>query len=265
MDASFAHPAPHSPLLAFVLFEGDPPDIDALATALREEFTDAVRVQTVAPEGKEPTPTAVVQAEGVSVLVAPVAAPVPGGEAVRACHPLWWRDRTPVEEHRSHVIITTLCSTDREDPRARALHQATLLSIVGSLVLGLEGAVGFYYAEAGVTFPPDAYLTTLQHAFEQEEPPIDLWVSVWLRPREDGTTSGYTLGLDTFGHADLVVRDSRRPPSEVYELLASVAAHLVASGARLEPGHTLGYSAEDQAPVTAVESEVHGAKALLIG
>lgn len=234
---TFHHPAPTLGGACFVLFAGDP-EAGKLAEALRASLTDVEVVDAVA--GGEPLVTGQLGLD--TVLVAPVPNPVPDGEALATCHPLWWEDPTPVAGHRSHAIVVVRSDDDpAEDPRAHALRQAMATSVAVAALLAAPDAVGVYAGAAGATFPAHEYAEQLAAARADERLPVELWVTTWLEAHEDGTVSGWTHGLASFGHADVVVEDSTREPSDVYNLLASLAAHVVATGDRLEPGQTLGW------------------------
>lgn len=66
----------------------------------------------------------------VTALIAANDSPVDTMAALRACHPVWWQGETaPVENHRSHVIITVLHPGERPEPRQQAINEATLFSV----------------------------------------------------------------------------------------------------------------------------------------
>ncbi len=266
MAASFAHPAPASPVVGFVLFAQAAPSASAVQDALRDEFGDAVAVQVVEVEGKGPVETVVVAADGVTALCTPVDASLPEAEVLRACHPVWWRDDPDaVRDHRSHVIVTTLHAGPTADPRAQALRESTVFSLVAARVAALPDAVAVYAGAAGIALPAEAYRRTVEASVEAEQLPVELWASVWLIPEADGSHSAYTLGLDTFGHTDLVVEHSRRHPSDLYHLLFSLAAHVIATGTPLQPGNSVGTSANERLPLRARHSGIHNRVVLEVG
>lgn len=235
----FHHPAPTAGGASFVLLADDP-DVDRLADALRSELADVEVLDTDAEGAPLEAPLLTGRLGMDTVLVAPVASPVPDGEALAACHPVWWEDPTPVAGHRAQAIVVVRSEEDPdEDPRAHALRHAMATSVAVAALLATDDAVGVYVGPAGATFPPAEYRDHLAAARTGQQLPVDLWVTTWLEPHEDGTVSGWTHGLTSFGHADVVVEDSRRAPSDVYVLLTSLAAHVVTTGDRLEPGHSL--------------------------
>nr|NLI49325.1 hypothetical protein [Propionibacterium sp.] len=245
----FRHPTPAPQFAGFALFADSSPTLDAARAALEEEFGDAITATEV-PVGSETLPALVLDAAATQVLVAPVGAPVPDEVALNACHPVWWSDPAPVAGHRSHVVVTTLRAEGQEPDHDLLLAEAVTLSTVAALLLELPGALGFYYGNAGITFPAAPYVQLIRESLEHGQLPTDAWISTWLARGEDDRVGGCTLGLASFGHADLLVEDSVRPASEVYQLLHGLAGQLLASGYQLMPGATVGPAEDEQHPVT---------------
>ncbi len=247
----FRHPAPRGPLIAFALFADAAPALDALAACLEDEFGPVEALTPVgAPDGAEgPPPALVVTTQGATVLVAAIEGPAPGDPG-RACHPVWWADASPVAQHRGHVLITVARDLDDPVDHDTALTDAVALAAVAAVIVEQPGAVALFHTNGAITLPAAAYARLVRGSFDAGELPIDAWVSVWLEPGEDAVTA-FTLGLDAFGHAELTIPDSAREASEVFTLLASVAAHLVATGDRLLPGASLGPSEEERYEVSA--------------
>lgn len=258
---AFHHPDPTPGGASFVLFAG-PPETDALVAALASALTD---VEVLDAAGADPGVDAVIVGRlgPDEVLVVPVGVPVPDDEALAACHPVWWDDPSPVADHAGHAMVVVRSEDDdSEDARTRALRQAMTQSVAVAALLALPDAVGVHVSAAGATFPPREYVDVLAAARSARHVPVDLWVTTWLEPHDDDSVSGYTRGLTTFGHADLVVEDSDREPSAVYNLLASLAEHVVMTGERLDPGHTIGW--DDGVHPVAAADDSSGAHPLLV-
>lgn len=128
-----------------------------------------------------------------------------------------------------------------------------------------DAAVAVHVTPAGIVLPADAYARAFTAAVASRQVPAELWTSVWLIAEADGSHSAYTLGLDAFGHRDVVVEHSLRPASDLFRFVAEVARHVLTTGAVLEPGHTVGPSADDQRPLRERHSAIHDALVLEIG
>lgn len=250
---AFRHPDPRGPLIAFALFADDAPALDALAAALGSEFGPVEMLVPVSPTDAPEQPAApsalAVATQGAIVLVASIGTPAPGDPA-HVCHPVWWTDTSPVADHRSHVLITVARDPDDPADRDTALTDAVALSAVAAVIVERPGAVALFHTNGAITLPALSYTQLIRASFDAGELPVEAWVSVWLEAAEAGVT-GFTLGLDAFGHAELEIADSAHEASEVYSLLSGVAAHLVATGDRLAPGAVLGPSEEERFEVIA--------------
>lgn len=249
MTTGFTHPTPAPQFAGFALFADAAPTLDAARAALEEEFADAISVTEV-PVGAEMLPALILDAAAAQVLVAPVGSPVPDDAALNACHPVWWTDPAPVAGHRGHVVITTLRPEGDAPDHDLLLAEAVTLSTVAALLLEMPGALGLYYGNAGITFPAEPYVQLIRESLEHGQLPTDAWISTWLARGDDDRVGGCTLGLASFGHADLLVEDSERPPSDVYQILHGLAGQLLASGYELMPGATVGPTEAEQHPVT---------------
>lgn len=251
----FEHPSPRGPLIAFVLFEDAPPALDALAAALTTEFgTVALAAAPVPGDDDPPASLVVVSLQGVAVLAVPAAEPAPG-EPAATCHPTWWHgEASAVAAHRGHVLVTAVRHPESVIEHAEALTEAVALASVATIVAELPGAVAVYHTNGAITIPAGAYARLVRLSLDEGRLPVEAWTSVWLDTADDGV-SGTTLGLDAFGHAELQVRGSERPASEVYQLLASVAAHLVGSGDRLSPGSFVGTTEDDSHLVSVADDD----------
>ena len=249
---AFTHPSPQGPPLGFVLADA-PIDIDALFAALSDELPGGVSrhpIQTGdgAPAGE----MLAVDAQGVTLLLAPVASPVPAEAALHAAHPVWWPETSAVRDHTHHVVITVARPQGAEIDHDAALHEAVMFSVIATIVLEQPQAVGLFYGSGGITLPAGPYRQMVTDALEAGRLPVEAWVTAWLTKHED-RFSGRTVGLDAFGHAELSVEDSAHEASEVYGLLISLAAHLISTGDRLQPGASVGPSADERYDVLAAD------------
>lgn len=248
--AEFTHPQPTSQFAGFALFPGEPPTLDAAGSALEDEFGDGISVTEVSVGGLT-VAALIVDTPAARVLVSPVAGPVPDDAALNACHPVWWTDPAPVADHQGHVVLTTVRAEGAEVHHDLLLAEAVAVSTVAAVLLELPEAIGLYFGNAGITFPAEPYTQLIRESLEHGQLPTDAWISTWLARDEDDRVGGCTLGLASFGHADLLVEDSERTASEVYALLHGLAGQLIASGYGLMPGATVGPTEAEQHPVSA--------------
>lgn len=265
MAPEFRHPDAVTPVSGAVLF-GRAPAASAVADALRGEFGAGVTPQRLDLPGQGGVDAVVVTVDAVTALVAPVDRPTATEAVLRACHPVWWPDGAQaVADHRGHVVVTVLHPRERPEPRAQAIQESTIFAVVATQLAALPGAVAVHAASAGLTVPAGAYARAFTTAVEAREVPTDLWTSVWVVGEPDGTHSAYTLGLDTFGHADLVVDHTRRAPAQLHRFLADTVRYVLTRGATFSPGQTVGTSSFEQRPLRARHSSIHGRVVLEVG
>jgi hypothetical protein len=250
----FAHPEPQGPPLGFVLCDA-PIDLDALVAALSDELPGGVSRHPMETGDGPGGELLAVDAQGVTLLLAPVASPVPDQAALNAAHPVWWPDTAPVAAHTDHLVITVARPQGAEADHEEALHEAVLFSVVATIVLEAPQAVALFYGNGGITLPAGPYCEMVTDALESGHLPVEAWVSAWLTRDAEGRFSGRTVGLDAFGHAELMVRGSEHEASDVYGLLISLAAHIAGSGDRLQPGAFVGPSADERYEVFAEPDE----------
>ncbi len=262
---AFEHPPVASPVSGYVLVSGPAPAASDVARTLRAEFGAAVHEQTIDVPGKGRFDAVVVTVDAVTALVTPVDAALDAGQVARVCHPVWWPDGSAVAEaHTAHVVITVMHPGAKPEPRTQALQGATMFSVIATRLVERPESVAVLAASAGIAFPADEYTHIFERAVAAEQVPMVLWTSVWVVPEDDGTHSAYTLGLDTFGHADLLVEHSPRRPSELFTLLADATSYIVVRGVQFDPGQTVGPSESDQLPLRAASSAFHGRTVLEI-
>ena len=260
---SFEHPSVASPVTGYVLASGGAPTASDLARTLRDEFGAAVSERTLDVPGKGRFDAVVVTVDDVTALVTPVDGALDAAQVARVCHPVWWPDGSATAEaHTAHVVITVMHPGAKPEPRTQALQGATMFAVIAAKLCERPESVAVLAASAGIAFPSDEYAHIFERAVTSKQVPTELWTSVWLVREDDGTHSAYTLGLDTFGHADLFIEHTRRGPADLFTLLADTARYIVVRGARFEPGQTIGPSESDQSPLRASHSAFHGREVL---
>lgn len=234
------HPAPAELLMDMVLLDRLPP-LSAVLDALQRGMGRAAEVQQ--GEGG----TIVVDADGIQVFIAPMPGPVPDGEALANCHPIFWQHGTdPVRDHDATVLVTARLSDGRHGaggPRSEALVLRTALARATVSLLQLSGAVGVYAGGCGTTFPARVYSDMTVGQLEDGDLPAMLWAPVWLLDGGDGSWSGYSYGLTQLGHAEIQVDRVRMAPNGLFTLLSDLVSYVV-HGATLRPGETVSIDAE---------------------
>lgn len=175
---------------------------------------------------------------GVELKVSVMAMPVPGGDIVPTCHPLYWEDPTPIAEHGGHVMVNAKLPSKE----AYVIVHSAVTSAVAAL-MSLPGAVGVYSGQTQTTFSAAGFGGVAQGCAADDVPPTMLWVPIWIRRNDDGSVSACTHGLHVVGHAELQIVESRQDIAEVHDFL-NRAVDYVLDDHELAPGQTIGSTPE---------------------
>ena len=258
MIQTIDHPEPTCSYTSFPLFSA-PVDAEAAFDRLQTAFTDDTVGKGLPTKTGEPT--IVVTLHGVRIVVAIAGKPVPEQEATRNCHPAYWSDTAPVDDHVAHAVVNAEVTSRPEDsPIERTLAAHVTGSLVAASLVEAPEAVALYSASAATTLPPEVVSDVIRAAYsDPEDPqlPVDLWLSVWSWGNEVTGTTLATFGMPTFGHADLMIDPTPLPLDESTNLLLDIARYVVTTGAQLHPGDELGH-AERRVQLVAAVSPSHG-------
>jgi len=242
MTQTIVHPVPTCSYTSFPLFSA-PLDAETALDRLQTAFTDDTVGRGLPTKTGEPT--IVVTLHGVRIVVALTGTPVPEQEASRNCHPAYWSDTAPVDNHVAHAVVSAEPTGRADDsPIEKTLAAHVTGSLVAASLVEAPEAVALYSASAATTLPPEVVTDVIRAAYsDPEDPqlPVDLWLSVWSWGNEVTGTTLATFGLPTFGHADLMIDATPLPLPESTNLLLDIARYVVTTGARLQPGDELGH------------------------
>lgn len=175
--------------------------------------------------------------------------------------------------HRFHVAASFYAPEEQagegelagesEDTTLRELrrrHRMVSAHIVYTEVMDVlmrePAAVGLYRDELGVLMPPKM-VTELSDLLRTGQAPLPLWINV--RVHKHDLSNGRTLGLPTFGHLDLQIRESTRTDEDVYNLLMNVSNYIVTGETFLLPSQTFGYSHGETLAISQEVSQSDGA------
>lgn len=164
-------------------------------------------------------------------------------------HPVFFgadpQERAELHDARAHLLIAHRPDLDAPSdipPRAQKFNQRALHALVTAMISQLPGTLGIFFPRVKTTLNP----RQLQDATMSQSPfPSAYMAPTWLKPEEDGSVTGYTIGLMELGQPELQVTKSKADPQKIFELLADTAEHVV-NGATLIGGQTLGRAEDDK-------------------
>ncbi|MEW4563055.1 DUF4261 domain-containing protein [Bremerella sp. JC770] len=176
-----------------------------------------------------------------SIAMGMMPGPIPEDSWAAPQRQTWiWPDAVEkLQDHRTHLIVTAVGD-------AAPLEQAQLLTMVtASLVSACGQPAGVMWGDAGLMVSPDVFREIALEALPGELP-LCIWVAVFLGKNEDGTTVGFTRGLQSLDLMDFVTEDATDEPADLCERFYGLADYLLENGPVIEDGHTIGDNAQEK-------------------
>ena len=243
------YPVPLGPQMATLLLEEayEPSDIEDIVKRSLTEDAPLKFVDSGAPH------VAAFTLGGEYFAATCVDKPYPvqdgGVSPTDLAHPVFFgadpTERAELHDARAHLLIAHRPDMDApsEIPaREQKFKQRALHALVTAMISQLPGTLGVFVPSVKTTLSP----RHLQEFTMSESPfPSAYMAPTWLKPEEDGSVSGYTIGLMDLGHPELQVTKSKGDPQKIFELLADTAAHVV-GGATIIGGQTVGRTDDDK-------------------
>lgn len=181
----------------------------------------------------------------IDVIYGLMPAPIPWSDLERPCETsiLWPEAAAELKRHKRHVIVTASGEAEPVELMT-VLTQAT-----AALADSCEGTVGVYWGSASIVLPPKLFGEIAGDCIPNEFP-VAIWVNCVVGKNEDGGSSGYTCGLDSFGLMDFVAEKSPEPPAELHKRLFGFAEYILTNGPVIKDGDTIGETAEEKIKIT---------------
>lgn len=195
---------------------------------------------------------------GCTLDFLPIPHPIPSTEWTGLCESSWmWPDAgQEIEQHGSHLIVA---ASGQES--LVGLHLA--LSLGTALVLeALKGSLGVYWGNSSSLVRKD-FFAEYTEGISSEDLPIPIWINTPLMANENGTLSGFTIGLKAFGMMEVETLDAREAPEDLRNKLWNLSDYLLRKGPVIQDGDTFGLSAEDMVLVKHSPSSFGGAGTVL--
>ena len=195
--------------------------------------------------------------DGMMATVGLMETKVPDGEAEYWANSNFMTREKSVaaaKNHKAHLLVAVL---GKDAP----LKAGELFAKIASSCLKASNALGIY--ECGTVWLPEDYIQSAM-VMKEGEFPLAALVFVGLYQDKEGISS-WTNGLRSFGREELEVINSKKMPSEVYDLMFNIASYIIEEGAVLRDGETLGFSAEQKLPLTCSKGVYVDGQSIKIG
>ncbi len=247
----------------FVLLNSLECDLEQIKTHLLNDWNIAYKPgeEEEANSGTEKEGILVFDAEGFTLAVSFVDAPIPDGEAEHYVQGnyLWPGGLEAVKTHEAQIILAVFTRS------GSPLDSGKMYTKLASSCLKLPNAVGLY--SSGTVFQPEVFveMAEIMRSSEEEDffPLLNL-VHFGLVQTEAGL-NGYTCGLKPFGKDEIEVLGSQATPADLREFLIDISSYIVEQNVTLRDGETIGFSAEQKLSITRSEGVYVQGESLKIG
>jgi len=185
----------------------------------------------------------------LSIAMGMMPGPIPEDSWADPERQTWiWPDAVEqMQDHKSHLIVTAVGD-------ATPLEQSQLLTMVtASLVVACGQPAGILWGDAGLMVSPEVFRDIALETLPSELP-LCIWVAVYLGKNEDGTTVGFTRGLQSLDVMDFVTEDATDEPADLCERFYGLADYLLENGPVIEDGHTIGEDARERIRISFEDS-----------
>ena len=230
-----------------------PPPQELLSTlaALGETSADSATVETT-----EKTLAFRLGSETAALALMP--GPAPWSNLEGPCATAWWwpEAKARLAGHRSHLLVALM--GDSRDAVARSLSLTRLTAVAAAQV----DAAGIFWGGGSLVHDVPAFLEEARGA-SIENLPLHLWIDFRVERNDDGTHRLFTTGMKALGKLELEIPHSRQEPSELLDFAGAIASYILARGAEVRDGHTVGRSEAEQVRATHAPSMLDGRMTVL--
>ncbi len=161
----------------------------------------------------------------------------------------WWPDAAErMRGHKQHIIVALV--GDAEDCLSRHL----LLSQLVAAVVSLTDAAGVYWGAGSLVHEPHEFVEQCDELSADNLLP-HLWVDLRVEENDDGSLRFFTTGLTAFDQPELEIERSEQAAEEILDLCFSVVHYVIATGAEIQDGESVGRDGEERIPVTRKPSQ----------
>ena len=232
---------------AFVLLKEPEFDYEAFETSFSKEWKmnlTSEEDKESEEESKEDIDTKIYDVDSMRIVVGYMGFPVPNEEAeYNAQYNYMWKDAVEVTKtHQAHILVAILGEGSFEE-------KGILYAKVITTLCRESNILGVY--ANGVVYEP-RFILAMSEIIEAGELPIFDLVWFGLAREEDGV-SAYTCGMTCFGKDEIEIVNSQETPSDIRDLLISIAEYVITEDVLLHDGETIGFSNEQRLKIVRSE------------
>lgn len=171
-----------------------------------------------------------------------------------------------VEEHKAHVIISPLTSSDKQ---LKSIFLALAVMMIADLIARMADPLGFYWGNSEVLAENKQFASYTEKAgealgkFNQKVPnalyglPSTLWAGLrFFSPDQKTQFGAITKGLDALTGFEIQIEPYVSTQAEVAKHLLGMVAYVLANGAVFQEGNTIGIEQDKNFKMTWVSEKV---------
>jgi hypothetical protein len=229
----------NSAILGMVLLE-DPNSFDLKGTVneLRKKW------KLIVNDKDSEDDTAVLNIGKYNIAIANIPTVIPQNEIqLTAEYNYFWENGvTETAKHKGHIILSIM------NAGKNTVQENLLYCKLASAVMNNSKSLGIYIGGRTLVLKKEFYQANMEFMTE-ENLPIYNWVYFGLK-KENGKQSVYTYGLADFGKKEMEILNSGNSLEELNEMMSSLAHYVIAYDVKLNPGETIGISAEQKLKIS---------------
>ena len=156
----------------------------------------------------------------------------------------WWPDATErMKYHASHILVALV--GDKGDLIQRSINLTHLTAAVAAHV----DAAGIYWGGGTLVHDPQVFVEQAKE-ISPSNFPLHLWIDFRLEQNDDDSYRLFTTGMKVFGHKEIEIPHSTKPPAEVFDFAQAIAAYVLTSEKTIQDGETIGRSEDEKVRVS---------------
>ena len=195
---------------------------------------------------------------GDTAAVALMPLPIPWSNLEGPCAMAWWWPEAgaKLRGHNSHLLVAL------RGESGDAVRRSLALTHVTAAIAAHVDAAGIYWGGGRLVHDPQVFLEEARGA-SLDDLPLPLWIDFRVEANEDGTLRLFTTGMKVFDKMEIEIPRSRHDPTEVFNFACAIAEYILARGAEIRDGHTVGRSEDEKIPAAHAPSMWDGKMTVL--
>lgn len=173
-----------------------------------------------------------------------------------------------VKNHSTHIVVSSLNGAPH---MGAAINLAMTLMAFATGMAELGELMGYYWSTSENLLTPDDFNGALEQAINAasgtENKPLQLPISFWVSVRlfADGNkTAVRTQGLNAFTGYETEIPFVAKPKEMLHDRMSSIVRYLFASGPVLQPGQSVGVTADEQFQISLEPNAERGAPTMIL-